>query len=390
MSPPPDIVIVGGGAAAHSFVDAYSALGGERPVTILSADERVPYFRPYLTKEFLRGEKTEDDVDLDPPEWYGTRTADVRLHTSVEAIDLGTSTLSTSAGPVAYGTLVLATGSAASRLPVPGGDDPALISVRSIADGRRLRAVAEAGQPVVVVGSGFVGCEVASGLAANGVAVTMLSTEAAPQHDRLGADVGALFGRWLTDEGVVLCPNEKASAFDVHADGIVVTTGSGLSFEAATVIVATGSRPNVDLARDAGLRVGEGVEVSPTMATGAPNVYAIGDIAWALNAAAGRRLRVEHWGDAETMGAVAAEHVATGHGEWTSVPGFWSVITGNEVKYVAWGDGHDATQVRRSADGGVTVWYGKGGLLVGALTVDHDEDYNAAAGLIRGCTPFPL
>ena len=107
------------------------------------------------------------------------------------------------------------------------------------------------------------------------------------------------------------------------------------------MVMATGAEPNLDLAAGTGLVTDHAVAVDARMRTPASGVFAVGDIASATNASAGRRLRVEHWGDAERMGAIAGAVAAGSDDHWAEVPGFWSVIAGRQLKYVAWGDGWD-------------------------------------------------
>lgn len=243
---------------------------------------------------------------------------------------------------------------------------------------------------LIVIGSGFVGCEAASSLAARGVSVTIAAVEALPQQDRLGPDAGRLIRGWLQDAGVQLSGGESVERIE-HAPvglGVRVHLASGRVLEAASVIVATGAEPAIDLARSAGLVRDGCIDVQPTMRTEADDVYAVGDVARAWHPVAGRALRVEHWGDAARMGAVAGAVVAGAHATWTDVPGFWSEIAGRQLKYVAWGDGHDEIVVRPSPTG-TTIWYGRADTCVGVLTYEHDEDLELGGQLIAAGLPMP-
>src|SRR6478609_9822374 len=172
------VVIVGGGAAGHAAAGAYRGHGGVAPVTVISGDDRLPYFRPDLSKSVLTGGADPADIALDPAEWYRDHEIDVRLQTSVTAIDLGERTLSTSSGPIGFGGLVLATGSRAATPPVPGADHRDVLTLRSAADAERLLACAASSARLVVVGSGFIGCELAASLRTRGVEIAMVSMEA--------------------------------------------------------------------------------------------------------------------------------------------------------------------------------------------------------------------
>jgi 3-phenylpropionate/trans-cinnamate dioxygenase ferredoxin reductase subunit len=385
----PGVVIVGGGAAAQSCIGAYRDHGGDRPITVVSDDDRPPYFRPTLTKEMITDGDGSGSIALaDDPAWYAEHDVDLWLSCAATGVDLATHTVGTDHGPVVYESLVLATGSSASSLPVPGADDPRVLRIRRAADSERLLADVSDGRPVLVIGSGFVGCEIAASLRARGLEVTMATMEAAPQTERLGRAVGELIGGWLADLGVSIHAGVQLSSIEHVPGASRARFANGLLLETAHVVVATGARTNVDVARTAGLVSDDAVQVDASMRTAAPGVHAVGDIADALHPLAGRRLRVEHWGDAERMGAVAGAVIAGDHAEWNQVPGFWSQIGGRQLKYVAWGDGHDAQVVRRSADG-VTVWYGRKGLCAGVLTYEHDEDLAVGEALIAANAPFP-
>ena len=381
------IVVVGGGASSHALIESLRDAGGLGPVTLLSSDDRLPYFRPYLTKELLRGEIEVDGIDLDDAGWYAKHDVDVRLGTLVTGVDLGTRTLATDSGPVAFDSLVLATGASAAPLPVPGADG-SLLSIRSAADSVRVLDAVRDGEPVMVIGSGFVGCEAASAIRSLGNDVTMVSTEQRPQQERLSPVVGELLDGWLNDIGVVVRGGQAVESIEHVGNSTVAHLADGTSVDAAHVLVASGAKPNVQLAESAGLAVDGGVVVDSSMRTAVPGVFAIGDIAKAHNDAAGRALRVEHWGDAETMGRIAGTVLAGHAASWDDVPGFWSSIAGRQIKYVAWGDGWDHISVRRSASG-ITVWYGREGIVVGVLTHNHDDDLDVGTTLIRTGSSFP-
>jgi 3-phenylpropionate/trans-cinnamate dioxygenase ferredoxin reductase component len=386
----PGLVVVGGGAGAHACAGAYWDAGGEWPVTIVSDDDRPPYFRPALTKELVTGEQTSADLPLEADEWYAERNVTVRLGCRAFGFDHTDRVLATDAGPVPYGALVLATGSSASTLPVPGADVPQILRLRHAVDTERLLERVDAGGDVLVIGSGFIGCEVAASLRRRGTAVTMATMEAAPQADRLGTEVGGILAGWLADAGVAFHGGVTLDRIE-HGSAGSTAVFADRRIEATHVILATGARPNLDVARAGGLAGDTGVDVDARMATALDGVMAIGDIAHALHPVAGRRLRVEHWGDAEGMGKVAGTVAAGGAGEWRDVPGFWSQIgERDELKYVAWGDGYDECVLRRSDDGGFTAWYAKNGVTCGVLTHRHDEDNQAAAELISSFAPLPV
>jgi NADPH-dependent 2,4-dienoyl-CoA reductase/sulfur reductase-like enzyme len=156
------------------------------------------------------------------------------------------------------------------------------------------------------------------------------------------------------------------------------------------VVLATGVRPRSELAGRARLMIHEdAIEVDGTMRSSDPAIMAVGDVALAHNAAAGRAIRVEHWGDALEHGKVAGAVLAGAKSEWEEVPGFWSTIGACTLKYAAWGDGYDELRFLEHGDRAFTVWYARDGVAVGVLTHDCDRDYEHGRELIAAGKPLP-
>jgi NADPH-dependent 2,4-dienoyl-CoA reductase/sulfur reductase-like enzyme len=301
----------------------------------------------------------------------------------VSAIDPDAHTVTVGSEVLSYDSLVLACGAAPTPLPVPGGHFA--LSLRSLADAARLRRRADDATSAVVVGAGFIGCEVAASLALAGVAVNLLAPQDFPQEKRLGRAAGERLLGLVADAGVRYVGGVSVQALE---EG-VVHVGDGVSIDADLVVAATGVRPRITLAEAAGLEVRDGrVVVGADMRTSAPDVYAVGDIALAFNGGAGRHIAVEHWQDADDHGAVAGADAAGVSTKWQGVPGFWSTIGDATVKYHAWGDGYEHDRVSDASDG-FTVWYSSGGSAVGVLTFNADDDYEAGEQLISDGRPAP-
>lgn len=383
------LVVIGGGPAGHSAATAYRKAGGAGPVVIISADGAPPYERPPLSKDFLRGETEQDELPMESPEFYRDNSIELWLNDPAVALDLASGVVRTRSGATAaFTTCVLATGCEPTVLPVPGGDHPDVLALRSLAQGRLLRGRAEWASSAVVIGSGFIGCEAAASLAGRGLAVTVLSTEELPQLQRLGRDAAKRIAGWLTDAGVRLVGGAEVAAIE---DGTVVRTTDGRSFTADLVLTAAGVQPLGELAERAGLATQDGrVLVDERMTTSDPRVYSAGDVALAQNTVAGRRLAVEHWGEALRMGEIAGTNAAGGDDAWSEVPGFWSEIGEESLKYSAWGDGYDRADLVEHDDNGFTIWYFDHETVVGVLTSDADEDYERGGELIAAKATIPL
>jgi 3-phenylpropionate/trans-cinnamate dioxygenase ferredoxin reductase component len=215
-----------------------------------------------------------------------------------------------------------------------------------------------------------------------GAEVTLASHERSPQRRRLGTEVGERIEGWLRGFGVDLRLGVGIAGVERNDDGFVVNLDEGEALDTGTVLFATGVRPRIQLASEAGLEVEHGVITDSSMRASAPGIYAVGDVAQAYNASAGRHLSVEHWGDALEHGRIAGLVIAGREAAWSSTPGFWSTIGDKTLKYSAWGDGWDE-QIFEDDGEVFTVWYGKEGVLVGVLSHGKDDDYERGRGRIK-------
>lgn len=388
-----DLLIVGGGPAGFAAARGYRDAGGGGEVGIVADEQRMPYRRPPLTKELLRGDAGEEDLPLEDERWLSDHS--VRLLCGrATSLDASARTVVLAGGrELTYRSCVLAPGAEPKRLPIPGADDPGVRVVRSLDHVRELLRRLGGGPdgqprssaddvPVVVIGSGFIGCEIAASLRFRGHPVAMVSDEQAPNEARLGPEAANELSRWLADDGVDLHLGEAVERIERHGASFEVVAGEG-RLRAAVVVMAAGVAPRSELAVAAGVALEDGaIPVSGAMRSERPGLLAAGDVCLALNPTAGRRLRVEHWGEALAQGEVAGRSAAGDQAVWHAVPGFWSTIGRHTIKYVAWGDGFDATNFQRHADGGFTARYGRDGRLVGVLTYRADADYERGRELI--------
>jgi 3-phenylpropionate/trans-cinnamate dioxygenase ferredoxin reductase subunit len=383
------LVIVGGGPAGLATARAYRRTGGLARVTILTSEPYAPYNRPPLTKEFLRGEASREDLPLESDGWYGENSVQLRLSVVVARLDRNDQTVELDDGEkLSYDACVLATGSEPIRLPISGADDPEILVMRTVENSMRLQGRVGENDKAVVVGSGFIGCEAAVSLALRGGDITLLSLEESPQRARLGQEVGERIEGWLRDYRVNLRLGASLERIERTDQSYELSIQGGETISAGTVLFGTGVAPRTGLAEAAGLEVDGGVVTDSSMRTSAPGIYAVGDIARAYNESAGRHLSVEHWGDALEHGRIAGTVISGGEAAWGMAPGFWSTIGDKTLKYWAWGDGWDE-QLFENKGEAFTVWYGKEGTLVGVLSHDSDEDYERGRELIERGESFP-
>jgi 3-phenylpropionate/trans-cinnamate dioxygenase ferredoxin reductase subunit len=376
MKPEQRIVIVGGGPAALSTARSYREAGGRAHVELICAEPHLPYNRPPLTKEFLRGEREAADLTLEDAAWFAKHAVTLRRGRPAVDLDRPARCVHLEGGQeVPYDACVLATGSAPERPPVEGAQDPDLHTIRTVDDALRLRAAARPGTRAVIVGAGFIACEAAASLVRRGVEVVLVAPEERPQAQRLGEQAGELITTLLCEAGVEVRLGVEVQRIEPRWR--VLLDGGGV-LSADIVVLATGVAPRIALAAQAGLDVEDGaVLVDSSMRSSDAAVLAVGDIAAAQHARAGRRLRVEHWGDALAHGEVAGRTLAGEDAAWTTAPGFWTTIGEDTLKHSAWGDGFDEARVIAEGDGHLVVRYLRDGEDVGVLALGDDDAYEA-------------
>ncbi len=380
------LVVIGSGPAGVAAALGYREAGGTGAVNVVSADVDLPYERPPLSKDMLRGASEPADAMLHPASFYAERGIELILGAEVCRLDWAGQEVGLRDGrAVGFASCILATGATPIKPPIPGADLPNVYVLRSQRDGTRLRDAAGRASRAVVAGSGFIGCEAAASLAKRGLAVTLITDEDRPHQARLGGWVADRITDWLQEQGVQVVTGDGLA--EITNDG--VRTASGRVFVAELVLLATGVRPQIALATDGGLRVEQGrVRADASMRTSVADVYAVGDAALATHARAGRAVAVEHWGDALTMGEIAGRSAAGESAEWSQAPGFWSTIGDHTMKHSAWGDGYDEVLVDEGSGEGFTVWYSRAGRVVGVLTHQADDDYEHGQQLVEQGAPL--
>ncbi len=239
MSAPLAMLVIGGGAAGMSAVRGYRQAGATGPVAIVCDEERMPYRRPPLTKELLRGELDESQLSLESEPWLAEQSVSLVSGRAV-ALDPEAHTVTLAGGRcLEYARCVLATGAEPVRPAIPGCDDPGVRVVRSLDHVRELLHRLRSAPDAIVIGSGFIGCEIAASLRRRGHGVTLVSDEAAPNVRRLGSEAGAELARWLSDEGVILRPGAGVEEIRREGDALQVTAGEA-RVGARVVVMAMG------------------------------------------------------------------------------------------------------------------------------------------------------
>jgi 3-phenylpropionate/trans-cinnamate dioxygenase ferredoxin reductase subunit len=292
-----------------------------------------------------------------------------------------------------YHRLLLATGSAPRKLGVPGNDLDGVLYLRRVGHSEAIREAIAAGGPMVVVGGGWIGLEVAAVARTAGVEVALLEAGPAPLAGPLGTEVGGLLAGLHRGHGVDL--RTGVQVVELIGDGQVegVRLGDGAVLPAAAVVVGVGIRPRTELASDAGLAVDDGVLVDATLRTEDPRIWAAGDVANAVNDWVGGRLRVEHFANANDQGPFAGRSMAGSEAHWARPPFFWSDQYDAGMEYRGWADPRTAPLVLRGRpeDGQwIAFWLSDGPRVSAALHVNAWDDADTVKSLVEDRAPVEV
>ena len=330
MSPgPAGYVVVGGGVSAARAVETLRDEGYDGTLTVLAAEPRLPYDRPPLSKQVLKGDDKPDSVYFHDEAWYADHQVEVRLGARAVSLDVDGHRVTTADGDqVAYDKVLLATGSRVVNLPVPGADLDGVVTLRTLEDSVALRDRLMTRPKVVVIGAGWIGMEAAAAARAHGCEVKVVSP-AAPLIRALGDPMSRVFARAHRENDVDLVLHTGVQALRGGDRVEAVVTTDGRVFEADLVLVGIGVLPNTELAVEAGLEVTDAphpaVVVDSSLRTSDPDVFATGDVcAWPCLPLGGRRIHVEHWANAYDGAPVAARSMLGMPATHDVLPFFWS------------------------------------------------------------------
>ena len=376
------LIVVGSGPAGVAAAESFREHNTSGRVRILTTDRDLPYARPPLSKEYLRGQT--DDVGLHPQWWFDHKTIELVHNTTVDGLDLAERSVRAGDRRFRYDALILACGVAPVAPPMPGGARARVL--RSLADAAALREAAKDASTAVVIGAGFIGCEAAASLALRGMSVTLVAPETLPQEARLGSAAAERLRELVIQAGARYVGGVNVE----EINDVGLRLDNGVTIDCDLILAATGVTPQHRLAADAGLDVRDSrIVVDTHMSTSTKGVYAAGDVALARHAAAGRHLAIEHWQDATDQGAIAGTSAAGKRATWDGVPGFWSTIGEATIKYHAWGDGYQRSRMLSHPEG-FTVWYEADDAVVGVLTHNADDDSDLGQRLIAERRPAPV
>ncbi|NNM46042.1 NAD(P)/FAD-dependent oxidoreductase [Knoellia koreensis] len=369
MSDERTFVVVGAGLAGGKAVEALRDKGFEGHIVLVGAERHLPYERPPLSKDYLKTGEKLDDAFVHDAQWYADHDVEVRTGTRVEAIDRDAKEVELQGGErIPYDRLLLATGSSPRHLDLPGADRPGVLTLRTIEDSDRIREALQPGRKVVFIGGGWIGLEVASAAADAGADVTVLESLDLPLVRVLGPQIAQVFADLHREHGVDIRTGVTVEEVLGTEDGVSgVRLADGTDIPADTVVVGVGASPNVELAKDAGLDVDNGVTADAQGRTSDPDIFAAGDVANVENPVVGHRVRVEHWANALNQPQVVVAGMLEQEGPDPELPYFFTDQYDLGMEYFGLADPEDDVVVRGDLSGRefIAFWLHDGKVVAG-------------------------
>jgi NADPH-dependent 2,4-dienoyl-CoA reductase/sulfur reductase-like enzyme len=321
------IVIAGAGLAGATAARTLRSEGFAGRITLVGSELHRPYLRPPLSKDYLLGTADEDTVPVAPEAWYAENDVDLLLGQPVAGVDPGTHTVHLSSGEtLRYGALLLATGALPRHLQLPGVGLEGVTTFRTLDDSRRLREqISSGGRNLVMIGSGWIGMELAAAATTYGNHVTLIGREAIPLAGAIGPELGAFFRSVHEANGVKFLPGSTAAGLRGDSGRVTaVVTDSGDVLPADVVVIAVGVVPDTALAESAGVALDNGILTDASLRTSAPDVFAAGDVANPLHPFTGQHHRSEHWSNALNGGKTAAKSMLGQDAQLETIPYFYT------------------------------------------------------------------
>jgi 3-phenylpropionate/trans-cinnamate dioxygenase ferredoxin reductase component len=318
-------VIVGASLAGAKAAEELRTQGFDGRIVLVGSESELPYERPPLSKDYLRGESERDAMRVHDEAFYRDGKIELKLGTTATELEPTGGLVHLDDGEsIKFDALLLTTGASPRRLDLPGAALDGIHYLRTIADCDAIRAKLAKGGHVAVIGGGWIGSEVAASSRERGLDVTMIAEEDLPNARVFGQEIGEFYRDVHAKHGVELIFGDGAAAFEGDGSVSSVRTESGRVVECDFVVVGAGAIPNTELAQQAGLVVDNGIVVDSHLRSSAPNVYAAGDVANAWHPFYEQRIRIEHWGNALKQGPAAAQSMLGSEDQYELLPYFFS------------------------------------------------------------------
>ncbi len=369
------LVIVGGGLAAGRAVTTLRKEGYGGHVVVVAAEDREPYDRPPLSKDYLRGETPADQLAAADPDVWSSAETELLKGRRATSVDIARQSVRLDDGRwVPYERLLLATGSSAIHPQIRGADLDFVHVIRTIDDSDRLRAAVANAERVAVAGGGWIAAEVAASLRQLGHDVTLVVPGQEVLERHLGGAVGAIYSRLHERHGVRVTRGSRVTEVVAGSGGRGLLLSNGDRVRADVVVLGFGASPNLELARTAGLSVSGGIVTDSLLRASAPAVFAAGDVAAAWHPRYGRNLRLEHWDTARQQGRVAALNMLGGETPYDRLPYFYSDQFDLSMEAFGLPGDQGEIAIRRGGDDQfAALWIAAGRAAAGLQANDSDD-----------------
>ena len=385
------IVIVGGGLCGGNAAMTLRDEGFDGRVVLIAPEPGVPFGRPPLSKTYLRSEEELEGWFVEPAAWYDEHDVEL-VRSRVAEVDADARSVVLDSGKkLGFQKLLLATGGVNRRLEIPGAKLAGVHQLRTVAECDAIKRAAAEHRRAVVVGMGFIGCEVAASLTQLGIEVTALFGGKVPLERVVGPEVGGAFAAIHAEHGVELLADEQLVSFEGDERVEAAVTASGRRVECDFAIVGIGIEPHVPAFSSGSVEQSNGVLVDAQCRSSAPDVYAAGDVANLLHPLFGR-VRVEHYNNAEKQGRAAARSMLGASDPYDYVYTFWSDQYDDKLEYAGYATRWDELVIRGSLEErALLAFYVTDGVPAAALglnrggdpELDEDSEMAAAARLVR-------
>jgi 3-phenylpropionate/trans-cinnamate dioxygenase ferredoxin reductase subunit len=382
-----EFLLVGGFAAGYCAAELRKR-GAEGEILLAGREPEPPYERPPLSKEYLRGESGREDAYVNALDWYEENGVELRTGTNVMSVDGGARTAKLQGGEeVSFRKALIATGANVNILRLEGAELDGIHYLRAFGNSDGIRSDAEKADRVLLVGGSYIACEVAASLKAKGTDCAIVAMEDVLLSRSFGDEAGRWFQEQLESHGIEVHTGETVSAFQGEDEVSAVITEKGTTVEGDFVVVGAGVKPDVMLAKRAGLAIDEGdggIRCDEMLETSVEGIFAAGDVCSYESRVHGRRLRVEHWDVAMQQGMHAARGMLGKPEPYEVVPYFFSDLADwASMEYVGPAMEWDEVVWRGDRDAGeFTVFYLAAGKVAAALTVGRSEDLGYARELL--------
>jgi len=382
---PPSFVVVGASLAGATAAATLRADGFDGDITLIGAEPHPPYERPPLSKQYLRGETPFEKALVRPATFYDEHRIETLFGVRATRVDPTGRVVHLETGRrVPYDRLLIATGVRNRRPPIPGLELDGVLDLRSVGDADALRRHIAAGKRAVVIGMGFIGCEVAASLRQMGVEVVAIESSPAPLVRVLGEEVGMVVASIHRDHGVETIFDDLVVRIEGHGRVERVITKRGRRVECDFAVVGVGVDPVVDVLAESGIGVDNGILVDEYCRSTVEGVYAAGDVANHTHPVFGRRMRVEHWQNAMQQGAAAARSMLGTARPYDAIHWFWSDQYDANVQYAGFHREWDRLVIRGSLERrSFVAFYLNQGRIDAVVALNRRKDVRRAMPLIR-------